>query len=146
MVDNDDDGDDFDCFEDDDDDDESLLLLLSGELIGSIYIEHYDGLVQFYCIFNNTSTGWVHLDGYLICHDNNVYNPTRRSREDDNQTITDYQHDPIPLYSKSKTRIGRSPCKLLYPLRAQIMSNKTDYSRADDTYIMFRVLKYIGRK
>ena len=52
---------------------------LSGELSGSIDVEAANqggGIYQFDCQFFTTSTGFVWIDGHLVCQDWNTYRPT----------------------------------------------------------------------
>eukprot|EP00536_Pseudo-nitzschia_multiseries_P006755 jgi/Psemu1/324467/estExt_fgenesh1_pg.C_1470007 len=101
--------------------------LLSGELIGSVSIvngtkptkeesdcdshddnDNDDGewWVAFRCIFRATSTGWVKVDGHLVCHDGHAF-----TRE--------LSNDPI------RFREGK-----IYPFWAQITSNTTTTTTA----------------
>lgn len=47
---------------------------LSGELLGSVSFVK-DGVYELDCQFVDTSTGWVWLDGHLMCGDNNTFRP-----------------------------------------------------------------------
>jgi hypothetical protein len=78
---------------------------LSGELYGSISIPQ-DGHYRFECQFSNTSTGFVWLDGHLVCRDENAYAPR------------DTLDNPLPIQGARK-----------YPFRAHIMSNDTFCTR-----------------
>ena len=49
---------------------------LSGELSGSLHVSNSGGgIYTFDCQFHATSTGWVWVDGHLVCQDGNAYRP-----------------------------------------------------------------------
>ena len=78
--------------------------LLSGELEGSVEF-HHKGIYTFQCLFQHTSTGFVWLDGHLICSDGHAYEPR------------DEIDNPIPIINLER--------KSIYPFRAHITSNDT---------------------
>ncbi|VEU36710.1 unnamed protein product [Pseudo-nitzschia multistriata] len=97
---------------------EPNTVLLSGELIGSVMVvngtkqtsgendwqdndKKDEWWVIFRCVFRSTSTGWVKIDGHLVCHDGHAF-------------TQELANDPIRL------REGKR-----YPFRAQITSNDT---------------------
>jgi hypothetical protein len=47
---------------------------LSGELLGNVSFTK-NSVYEFSCQFVHTSTGWVWLDGHLVCGDNNAFRP-----------------------------------------------------------------------
>jgi hypothetical protein len=74
---------------------------LSGELVGTIAFFE-SGVYQFDCHFFNTSTGWVWIDGHMICGDGNTFHPTPPDSID----------NPLPIDRP-------------LPFRARITSNDT---------------------
>lgn len=74
---------------------------LSGELFGTVSFRN-QGVYEFDCRFLNTSTGWVWIDGHLVCGDGNPY----QFREE--------LDNPLPLKRQKA-----------YPFRAHITSNDT---------------------
>lgn len=83
---------------------------LSGELEGSVTF-HQDGWYTFNCSFHNTSTGWVWLDGHVVCGDGHAYQP--------------------PLWDNPlKIRTAK---KATFPFRAHIMANTTVHCSASET-------------
>jgi hypothetical protein len=90
--------------------------ILSGELEGTVTF-HQDGWYTFECDFVNTSTGWVWLDGHVVCGDNHAYQPP-------------LWDNPIKI---SKTR------KTTFPFRAHIMVNATHHCD-NDTSVSSSVL------
>lgn len=77
---------------------------LSGELVGTATILN-DGIYTFDCHFEGTSTGWVWIDGHLVCGDGHAYLPR------------DEIDNPLPIRSSKKHD---------YPFRAHIARNDTD--------------------
>ena len=80
---------------------------LSGELVGTATIAT-DGRYTFDCHFEGTSTGWVWIDGHLVCGDGHAYLPR------------DEIDNPLPI---------RTARKQEYPFRAHITRNDTDACR-----------------
>jgi hypothetical protein len=89
---------------------------LSGELVGTIEfptmmttssddnVRKDESVYAFDCRFSHTSTGWVWIDGHLVCQDGNPY---QHRDEVDN---------PLPIQRSGKRR---------FPFRARITSNQT---------------------
>jgi hypothetical protein len=82
---------------------------LSGELEGSVTFL-LDGWYTFDCIFRNTSTGWVWVDGHVVCGDNHAYQPSLWDNPLMIQTTT---------MAKTKT----------LPFRAHIMVNTSTHCK-----------------
>ncbi|KAG7371466.1 hypothetical protein IV203_020036 [Nitzschia inconspicua] len=93
----------------DDVDGSSSACYLSGELEGSVTF-HQDGWYTFNCSFHNTSTGWVWIDGHVVCGDNHPYQPS----------IWD---NPLKIQTIRKHT---------FPLRAHIMTNATTHCYKND--------------
>ena len=61
--------------------DTGVECYLSGELVGTLSFAK-SGIYQFNCQFFYTSTGWVWVDGHLVCQDNNCLLYTSPSPRD----------------------------------------------------------------
>jgi len=79
---------------------------LSGELVGTAVIAR-DGVYTFECQFDGTSTGWVWMDGHLVCGDGHAYAPNKNNMAIDN-----------PLFVRTQRQQA-------YPFRVHITRNDT---------------------
>ncbi|KAL3915482.1 MAG: hypothetical protein SGILL_005632, partial [Bacillariaceae sp.] len=90
--------------------------ILSGKLEGSITF-HQKGWYTFECHFHNTSTGWVWVDGHVVCGDDNAYQPP----------ILD---NPLKIPATTSSRQNRK--KFTFPFRAHVTANTTAHCHDND--------------
>ena len=83
----------------------SSSIALSGELLGTInFPQGQPTYYHFDCHFSHTSTGWVWVDGHLVCDDGHVFHP-----------YNDEYDNPLLIRTTNKS----------LPFRAHIATNRT---------------------
>lgn len=93
---------------------------LSGELLGTVAFAKPSGVYQFNCTFSDTSTGFVWIDGHLVCNDGNAY----RQKWDENPP-----DNPLPIARP-------------LPFRVHITSNDTSCAKPASVKVSWREITH----
>lgn len=93
---------------------------LSGELLGTVAFAKPGGVYQFNCTFSHTSTGFVWIDGHLVCNDGNAY----RQKWDENPS-----DNPLPIARP-------------LPFRVHIASNDTSCAKPANVKVSWREITH----
>jgi hypothetical protein len=94
------------------------VCYLSGEMVGTIKFSE-SGVFQFVCHFFNTSTGWVWIDGHVICGDGNTFQPNPPDSID----------NPLPIDRP-------------LPFRARITSNDTSCDKVGSVTVSWKEIPH----